>query len=187
MQGAAVVRDTLWISVSAAGRAEAIRRAVVKSQVEGVIEAIRVRENSAVGSGQAILQIDSTELALTMAEARAEHQNAEAQFQSLILFADEITDPEVRRRREQNARAQSGLLSAVVRLQRDSLTLARSTVRAPFGGRIADLLVVAGQHITAGTDLMTVVAPRLRRDPDHAAPEETTLPPDPSRPASEAP
>ena len=92
-----------------------------------------------------------------MAEARAEHQTAEAQFQSLILFADEITDPEVRRQREQNARAQSGLASALVRLQRDSLTLARSTVRAPFGGRIADLLVVAGQHITAGTDLMTVV------------------------------
>lgn len=155
--GAEVVRDTLWVSVRAAGKAEAYRRAVVKAQVEGVIQGIPVRENSSVGGGQAVLQIDTTELALAVARARSDLLNAQAEYRSMVLFDDQIEDPEVRRQREQVARAQSGLNSAEVALRQEELELQRSTVRAPFEGRIADLLVVPGQHVGAGTDLMTVV------------------------------
>lgn len=158
VEGAEVVRDTLWISVTAAGVAEANRRATLKAQVDGVVQSIPVRENTAVSAGRAVLQIDSTELSLAVADARAGLLEAEANFQQLTLFDDEmIEDEEVRRRREAIARARSGLDAAEVRLQQEQLRLARSTVRAPFGGRVADLLVVSGQHVTAGTDLMTVV------------------------------
>ena len=43
--GAEVVRDTLWITVSAAGQAEAFRRTSLLSQVGGVIKEIPSREN----------------------------------------------------------------------------------------------------------------------------------------------
>jgi RND family efflux transporter MFP subunit len=155
--GAEVVRDTLWISVRAAGRAEAIHRATLRSQVEGIIESLPIRENSSVAAATTLLQIDTIELALNVAQARSELLQARADFESRILFDDEITDPEVRRQREEFARAASGLNSAEVRLRQAELQLERSTVVAPFRGRIADLLVVEGQHISAGTDLMTVV------------------------------
>ncbi len=155
--GAAVVRDTLWVTVNAAGRAAAIRRATLNAQVEGTVRGVPVDENDAVGAGSVLVRIDTTEIALAVAQARSELMSAEAEFQRLTLFDDEITDPAVRELRERNARVSSGLVAAEVRLQQEELRLARATVAAPFEGRVADIRVVAGQYVSAGTELMTVV------------------------------
>ena len=157
VSGVAVVRDTLWARVQAAGQAEAFRRATVATQVEGVIQSVPVRENSRVGAGDVIVQIDTAELALEVARAEAERANAQAQYEATILFDDEIEDPRVRARRDTVARASSGLYGAEVSLQQAKLRLDRATVRAPFEGRIADLEVVAGQHAGTGMEVMTVV------------------------------
>jgi RND family efflux transporter MFP subunit len=156
--GAFVLRDTLWIRVTAAGQAEARRRTRVAAQVEGEVRAVPVRENQRVGAGASLLQIDTTDLALEVAQARADLAAAEADFRQMILFNDEIEDPAVRRERERIARSRSGLEQREVALRQAELRLERSTVRAPFGGRIADLAVVPGQHVAPGTELLTVVA-----------------------------
>jgi RND family efflux transporter MFP subunit len=155
--GAEVVRDTLWISVNAAGQAEAFQRAVVTSQVEGIVQAISVRENVPVSAGRTLVQVDTTELALAVAEARANLADAQAQFEAQTLFDDEIEDAEVRARRREVARSSSGLNSAEVQLRQAEMQLERASVRAPFAGRVADLEAVPGGWITAGTELMTVV------------------------------
>jgi RND family efflux transporter MFP subunit len=155
--GVAAVRDTLWITVNANGQAEAFRRTAVTAQVEGVVQAIPVRENERVAGGAPILQIDTLELALALAEARAALADAQAQFQARTLFDDELTDPEVRRRREEVARSSSGLNAAQVRLRQAELQMERATVRAPFPGRVADLQAVQGAWVTPGAELMTVV------------------------------
>ena len=156
--GASVLRDTLWIRVTAAGQAEARRRTRVAAQVEGEVRAVPVRENQRVGAGASLLQIDTTDLALEVAQARADLAAADADFRQMILFNDEIEDPAVRRERERIARSRSGLEQREVALRQAELRLERSTVRAPFGGRIADLAVVPGQHVAPGTELVTVVA-----------------------------
>ena len=155
--GAEAVRDTLWVSVNAAGQAEAFQRAVITAQVEGVVEAIPVRENAAVAAGRVLLQIDTTELALAVAESRAAVADAQAQFEAQTLFDDEIEDADVRARRREVARSSSGLNAAEVQLRQAELQLARATVRAPFAGRVADVEAVLGGWLTAGTELMTVV------------------------------
>lgn len=155
--GAEVVRDTLWITVSAAGQAEAYRRTSVLSRVGGIIQDIPVRENSGVPANGLLLQLDTTEHALSLARSRAEHLNALARFQEMTLFDDEITDPRVREERERLARARSGLAQGEVTLREAELNFAQTQVKAPFPGRIADLRVVEGQHIGPGTELMTVV------------------------------
>jgi RND family efflux transporter MFP subunit len=157
VSGAEAVRDTLWISVDAAGQAEAFRRTIVTAQVEGLVQSIPVGENGRVAAGQTLLRIDTTELALAEAEARAALADAQAQFQALTLFDDEIEDPEVRTRRAEVARSSSGLNAAEVRLRQAELELERATVRAPFAGRVADLEAVQGAWLTPGTELMTVV------------------------------
>ena len=157
VEGAEVVRDTLWVSVRASGRAEAYRRAAVEARVEGVVQAIPVRENAFVSAGETVLQIDTTELALDLARAESELLEARAEYERLIFGGGEIEDPAVREQRERVARARSGLDAAEVALRRARLDLERTTVRAPFEGRVADLEVVEGQHVGAGTELMTVV------------------------------
>jgi RND family efflux transporter MFP subunit len=157
VSGAKVIRDTLWIRVSASGQAEAYRRAEVNAQVEGMVASIAVRESQGVDGGTTLLQIDTTEYALRVAQARADLRAAEAEYHQLVLFDDEITDPSVRTERERIARSRSGLDQKEVALRQAELELNRSRVQAPFGGRVADLKVVQGQHVTVGTPLMTVV------------------------------
>ena len=157
VSGAEVIRDTLWITVRASGRAEAYRRTTIAAQSQGAVQTVPVRENTRVAAGDVLVQIDTTELALAVAQERAGLADAQANYQAALLFDDQIDDPEVRRQREQVARSSSGLNAAEVRLRQAEIALERATVRAPWGGRIADLHVVPGQYVTTGTELLTVV------------------------------
>lgn len=155
--GAEARLDTLWIRVGAAGQAESVRRTTLTAQVEGTVQDVPVRENVGVAAGAVLLQIDTTEYALGVAQARADLLAAETDYRQQILFDDEIEDQAVRSERERIARTRSGLDQAEVRLRQAQLQLERAVVRAPFGGRVADLLVVPGQFVSAGTDLLTIV------------------------------
>jgi RND family efflux transporter MFP subunit len=155
--GVEVIRDTLWIRVSASGQAEAFRRATLSAQVEGVVMAVPVRESQGVAGSSTLVQIDTTEYALEVAQAEADLLAAEAEFRQLVLFDDEIDDPEVRAERERIARTRSQLDQRQVSLRQAQLRLARTRVEAPFAGRIADVEVVLGQHVTTGAELLTVV------------------------------
>ena len=155
--GAEVIQDTLWIRVTASGQAEAFRRATLSAQVEGVVTQLPVRESQRVDGGAPLLQIDTTEYALQVAQAKADHQAAEAEYRQLVLFDDEIRDPAVRAERERIARSRSGLDQREVALRQAELRLERSRVSAPFPGRIANLRVVPGQNVPVGTELLTVV------------------------------
>lgn len=157
VSGEEVVRDTLWIRVSAAGQAEAFRRTTLTAQVEGLVQAVSVRENQAVGEGAGLIQIDTIEFALGVDQARADLLTAETDYRQLILFDDEIEDAAVRAERERIARSRSNLDQAQVSMRQAELQLARARVTAPFGGRIADLLVVEAEYVSAGTALLTVV------------------------------
>ena len=155
--GAEAVRDTLWIRVTAAGQAEAFRRTAVTAQLEGWLEGVSVRENQQVSRGSLLAVIDSTEYALRMAQARADLLSAQADFQQMVLFDDEIEDATVREERRRVARSRSGLDQREVDLRRAELELARTRVSAPFEGRVANLRIVPGQYVTPGTELVTVV------------------------------
>jgi RND family efflux transporter MFP subunit len=155
--GAEVVRDTLWITVSAAGQAEASRRTTLLSQVTGFIKEIPVRENRGVAEGDLLLRVDTTEYAMSLARARADFVSSQARFQEMIFFDDEITDPAVRAERERLSRARSGLAQSEVALQEATLNFSRTSLEAPFPGRVADLRVVEGQFVSTGTELMTIV------------------------------
>lgn len=157
VEGAPVVRDTLVLSVTAGGQAASPRQTVLKAQVAGRIVELPVRESDPVGGGALLLTLDPTEYELQVEEARAGLAQAEAQFQELTLFDDQIDDPEVRAARERVARAKSGLETAEVGLRRAELELARTRLHAPFAGRVASMQVVSGQWVSAGEELMTVV------------------------------
>lgn len=155
--GAFVVQDTLWITVKAAGEAAWARGTTINSEVQGVIRSLPVRENLSVGAGDVLLQVDTTEYALALARAQGDLVQAQARFQEMTLFDETITDPAVREERTRLARARSGLVGAEVGLREAELNFERTTVRAPFEGRVANLRVVEGQRVNAGAELMTIV------------------------------
>ncbi len=155
--GAAARRGILVISVSAAAQAAAEKEARVTARVQGRVTRIGVWENQPVVGGALLLSIDSTEYALAVDRARAALTRAEASFQELTLFDDQIADPQVRLERDRVARAKSGLDEAKVELRQRELELARTEIRAPFAGRVASIRVVQGQIVQASDELLTVV------------------------------
>ena len=151
-----VLRDTLVLSVSAPGQATSFRTVPLRTQVGGVIRAVHVRENSAAGAEQVLLEIDPAEYQLALDEARGNLARAQASYRELLVFDDRIADAEVRAERERNARAKTGLDGAEAAVKRAELNLARTRVRAPFAGRVANIRVVAGQYVNTGEELLTL-------------------------------
>ncbi|MFW6078958.1 MAG: biotin/lipoyl-binding protein, partial [Gemmatimonadota bacterium] len=92
VEGRAAVRDTLVLSVSAAGQAEGAGRAVVTAQVDGRVREVRVRESDYVTADQLLVAIESEEFELELERAEAELESARAQYRDLVLFNDRIED-----------------------------------------------------------------------------------------------
>ena len=157
VSGAPVLRDTLWIRVSASGRAAAFRRATLAARVSGQVRDVMVRENDPVGADAFLIQIDTTEYALALARANSTLTSAQADYEQIVLFDDEIADARVREERARVARSRSGLGEATVGVREAELALSWTRISAPFAGRIADLRVVPGQYVAQGDELVTVV------------------------------
>lgn len=154
---AEAVRDTLVISVTAAGEAAAVRQTTILAQVSGRVERVLVRENDRVTTSSLLLEVDSTEYALEVARALAQKRSAEVSYRESTLFDDRVEDAAVRAEREISARAKSGLDGAEVGLRKAELDLSRTRVAPPFAGRVASLQVIPGQWVRAGDQLMTIV------------------------------
>ena len=156
--GAEVTLDTLWIRVRAAGQAEAFRRTVVTAQVEGS-RAVAADRRERRGPGRHGAPADRHD------RARSERRSGPGRP---LGGPDELpgssssstTRSRTRRVRASGrriARTTSGLDQRTVDLRQAELRLARTRVSAPFDGRVADLRVVEGSYVTAGTELMTIV------------------------------
>ena len=101
---APVVRDTLVMSVSAAGQAQAFARTLLAAEVEGPVTQVLVREGDRVRRGQVLARIDPERFAFELERAHAQLEQAEANFAELTLFDDEIADEELRAERRRLAR-----------------------------------------------------------------------------------
>lgn len=157
VEGDVAVQDTLVLAVSAAGQVAPWRQSVITAQVSGQVTAVYVSENAAVGRGTGLIAIDPAEYELALQEAQASLRTAEAQYRETTLFDERITDPTIRSERQKAARAKSGLDRAEVAVAKANLELSRSRVRAPFGGRVANVKVQPGQWVRPGDELMTIV------------------------------
>ena len=157
VSGAPVLRDTLVMNISAAGQAQAFGRALLAAEVEGAVTDVFVREGQSVARGEAIARIDPERYAFELEKARARLEQAQASFQELTLFDDEIDDPKLRAERQRMARAKSGLGETEVAVREAELNIRRATIRAPFAGWVANLAIVPGERLQARDSIAEVV------------------------------
>ncbi|MBA3891459.1 MAG: efflux RND transporter periplasmic adaptor subunit [Gemmatimonadaceae bacterium] len=158
VQGSAAVRETLVLSVTAAGQAEAWQRTMITAQVGGQVAGVGVRENDAVAAGRTLLAVNPDEFRLALEEAQAALRTAQAAYAEATILDDRIMDEATRRERDRVVRARTGVDAAEVRVRRAQLDLSRARIAAPFAGRVASIKVVPGQWVRPGDELMTIVA-----------------------------
>lgn len=153
----------------------------IAPDVSGLIERVDVRDNGPVHKGEILFAIDQARftLALRQAEAsQAERQETYAQAHREVvrnrklgnLVAAEIVEESV----SQESRARSALAEAAVAVDTARLNLERSVVRSPVDGYINDRAPRAGEFVTSGRPVLSVVDGRSFHIDGYF--EETRLP-----------
>ena len=143
--------DTVRDEIVATGQIEALQSIELRPEVEGRIVAILFREGQEVAAGTPLFQIDSTELAAQVAQLAAQRDMAR---QDLARTKELIAQNAASTSDLEHAEASARSADAQYRLQ--STRLARTTVRAPFGGTAGQRFVSLGDYVDNGHRLMSL-------------------------------
>ena len=157
VEGAAVARGTFVLWVNAEGQARPLREAPLNAEVTGPVIEVPVREGAFVQAGQVIARIDPSRYELDLKEAQGALEQAQASYQDLTLGDEAIEDPQLLEDRQAQARIRSGLVGAEARLERAEYDLAKTVIRAPYSGRVANLVVDVGTRLSVNDSIATVV------------------------------
>jgi len=146
-------------------RAETRIVAQVAGEVVWLADTLRVGGQFA--AGELLVQLDQRDyqVALKSAEAqlrqaRADHEYAMAEAARIAALFDKdlASTTELERSRRALEGAEAGLLRAEAALERAEIDLARTTIRAPYAGRVRTESVDLGQFLQKGAILTTVYA-----------------------------
>ena len=138
---------------------EAERTAQVLSETSGVLTEIGVREGDSVAAGQVLARVDARErrLAFEQAELRLSRAESELSRQQRAFEQDLVAEYEYEKARFDRDLAASELETA-------RLELERTEIRAPFAGKVTEVMLVEGgrlepaQHLLTLADFNTLVA-----------------------------
>ncbi|MHB8769565.1 MAG: efflux RND transporter periplasmic adaptor subunit [Syntrophales bacterium] len=138
----------------------------VSSELDGILQVIRVDEGSAVTRGQLIAEIKDTDYRLALEQATAilkqaeaalsnvklEHQRKEALYREELVTKQQFDDVVARRALSEGdvERAKAG-----VDLAKERLTKAK--IFAPMAGSVKEKKVTAGDYIRNGTFIVSII------------------------------
>lgn len=142
--------------------------ATVRAEVGGTVLEIYVDNGQTVTKGQPLLRIDDSVLRDAFLSARSAVRTAEqaavvarrnAERSQQLADAGAIAERDLEQARWNAMNAESGLADARARLANAEQSLARARVRAPFTGIVSNRAASAGDVVSPGTELVTIVDP----------------------------
>lgn len=140
-------------TLSVTGSIDANEQIQIRSQVSGLVKSISFQEGNKVSKGQVLVKIDDSELRAQLAQART-HQSLAAENErraGLLLNKEAIS-------REEYDVARADLKSAQAQSQLIQAQLAKTTIRAPFSGRIGLRNISEGSFISPETVIANLVS-----------------------------
>ena len=132
--------------ITLSGSIEPNEQVQIRSEVSGVVRSLSFREGSSVQKGQLLLRIDDSELQAQLTQAQSSEKLAEDNENraKLLLEKEAISQQEydVARADFESAKAQTSLIRAQI---------AKTTVYAPFSGKVGLRSVSEGEYLTPAT------------------------------------
>ncbi len=165
---ALVERTTLAVGPLISGTLTAERSATIRAEVGGPVVAVLIEEGQRVGSGAVIARIDDTALRAQLLSARSSvasatslAQNAERELQraTTLVQAGAISERDLESARTGNDASTAQLAGARAQLAAAEQQLSNTRVTAPFAGVVSARPVNAGDVVSPGTALATIIAP----------------------------
>lgn len=167
---AELARDgDLVLSINTTGQVRSDAEGTLRAEVGGTVARVLVRPGDHVKTGALLAELDPRPFDLALRERQVAVDEAELKYQEYIL-TDSISakrpSPDSYRR---IATTRSGLAAARVGFDRAKLDRERAVIAAPFDGVVDRVNVAAGERVSAGQDVTTVV------DMDHLRIEAAVL------------
>ena len=168
------VVDTMAIASGPqiSGELNAERSASVRSEVAGSVIQVFVEPGQRVAAGTPLARIDATtasavELSaragVTATEAQAAQAKKELDRSERLNAAGAIADRDLENARLTYSTTMAQLANVKSLYAQASKSLRNATVRAPFAGVVAGKVISAGDVVSPGTELFTVVDPKSMR------------------------
>lgn len=143
--------DTVVDAITATGQIEPVQSVELRPDLDGRLVEIIVREGAEVAKGAALFKVDDAELKAQVDRAEADRDLAEqALARTKQLMTEKAAATADVERAEATAR------SARAALQLLTVRLAKTVVRAPFGGVAGGRFVSLGDYVTSSTRLITL-------------------------------
>lgn len=144
VSGTVVHLQTFDNNLALSGSIEANEQVEIRSEVSGIIKNIYFQEGSNVSKGQVLFKVNDIELKAQLAQAKTKESLASENERraKLLLQKEAISQEEydVARADYQSAKAQSQLIQAQIE---------KTSVRAPFSGKIGLRSISPGTYVTS--------------------------------------
>lgn len=138
--------------LSVSGTIEANEQVDIRSEVPGLITGIFFQEGSNVSKGQLLLRINDQELQAQLSQALTRQKlTSEAEYRAGMLLKKEAIS------REEYDIALADLRTAQAQTEVIRAQLAKTSVKAPFSGRIGLRAVSTGDYLTPTTVVARLV------------------------------
>lgn len=139
-------------NLSLSGSIEANEQIEVRSEVSGVVESINFQEGSYVSKGQQLFKINDLELRAQLSQARTKQTLAsENERRAKLLLQKEAIS------QEEYDIASADFRSAQAQTQLIQAQIAKTSVKAPFSGKIGLRYISKGTYVTPTTVVANLV------------------------------
>lgn len=138
--------------ISVTGSIDANEQIEVRSEVSGVVESINFEEGSFVSKGQQLLKINDLELRAQLSQARTKQTLAsENERRAKLLLQKEAIS------QEEYDIASADFRSAAAQTQLIQAQIAKTSLKAPFSGKIGLRSISKGSYVTPTTVVANLV------------------------------
>lgn len=181
-----VTRGDLETVVSATGALSAVGTVEVGTQVSGTLAKLYVDFNDSVRAGQVLAVLDTTMLATSVKDARANVLRAQSQLDKARLDQERIAElfaqslvskADYETAATSLTAAQAGLVSAQAAQERARANLGYAVVRSPIDGTVIERSIELGQTVAASLSApkLFVIAEDLSKMEIHALVDESDM------------
>ncbi len=140
--------------------------AQVTPSINGIVKTINVVDTQTVKAGDVLVQLDDADAQVALKQAEATYARNEADWQRTKMNFDRrqqlagsgfVSKEELNNADSALKIAKANFDLASANLDQAKINLSRTVIRAPMDGIIAKRDVELGQHIAAGTHLLSII------------------------------
>ncbi len=153
----------LVLRVTTTGQIRSDAAVKLRAEVAGTVTQLVVRPGQAVAKGQVLARLDGYPFDLSVRDAQASADEAEQRFLESFVPESVVTGRGPTPEQRKALMNKAGLIGARLRLERAKYEQDRATIRSPVNGTVDAIDIAAGEKVSAGQPLLTVVDTRNLR------------------------